>query len=81
MSPPFDAEETVTTVGVFEGIAMLSSESLKLPEYEKLEGPLPSLPSVTIYVTVITVLFSNFLPKMPSPNKSSYFSSLTSCKR
>ena len=31
-----------------------------VPEYVKFEGPLPSLPSVTIYPTVISDPFSNF---------------------
>ena len=44
-----------------------------VPEYVKFEGPLPSLPSVMIYPTVISVPFSNFLPKTPSPNNNSYF--------
>ena len=44
-----------------------------VPEYVKFEGPLPSLPSVIKYPTVISVPFSNFLPKTPSPNNNSYF--------
>ena len=41
--------------------------------------PFPFFPSVTIYWTVITESFSNFLPILPSPNNNSYFWSCTSC--
>ena len=50
-----------------------------LPAYEKEAAPFPSVPSVTIYVTVIRASFSIFLPNIPSPNRSYYLSSVTSC--
>ena len=41
----------------------------KLPENVKFAPPLPSIPFVTMYDTVIVPPFSGFLPKMLSPNK------------
>ena len=75
MSPPLDAAEIVVIDGVDVGTTISSEEPLKLPENENVEGPLPSFPSVTMYVDVTTAPFSNFLPIMPSPKRSSYFSS------
>ena len=46
-----------------------------------LQRPLPSVPSVTIYETVIIALSSSFLPKTPSPNNNSYLSFVVSCIR
>ena len=51
----------------------------KLPAKLKLVGPLPSDPDVTTYWTVITAPLSGFRPNTPSPNRSSYLSSCTSC--
>ena len=73
-------------VGVEEGTTMLVGKddvawslSAKLPANVNTEGPLPLLPEVIIYWTVICAPSSNFLPNVPSPNNISYFSSCTSC--
>ena len=81
ISPPLIAPWTVVNVTEPDGITGLLLASLNVPEKLNSDGPFPSLPSVMIYVTVITELLSNFLPKIPSPNNSSYFSSWTSWSR
>ena len=78
ISPPFDAAEIVLIEIDPDGIICLFTESAKVPENENCDGPLPSLPSVRIYVAVIILPSSNFLPIIPSPKRSSYFSSCTS---
>ena len=62
-------------VGTTVGTTIFPNESCRLPAYENIDGPLPSNPPVTTYCTVMTAPFSSFLPKIPSPNKSSYLSS------
>ena len=42
-------------------------------------APLPSGPSVTMYLAVTILPVVNFLPKNPSPKRISIFSSWTSC--
>ena len=81
MSPPFAADWFVVIVILLVGTTGLLSESKTLPEYENTEEPLPAFPSVIMYVAVTTAPFSNFLPKYPSPNSNSYFSSWTSCSK
>ena len=65
-------------VGITVGVITWPLSPTKLPANTKFSGPLPSEPDVTTYWTVITAPFSGFLPKTPSPNKSSYLSSWTS---
>ena len=68
---------TVVTAGVVDIGILLPKTSFNVPAKVNTPlvpalppGPLPSLPSVTIYLAVITVLFSSFLPKIPSPNNN-----------
>ena len=81
MSPPLAAGEMVLTVGVNEGVITWPASPKKLPAKLKRLGPFPSEPEVTTYCTVMTAPFSGLRPKIPSPNKSSYLSSWTSCIR
>ena len=62
-----------------DGVKKVPSSLENVPWKLNSEGPFPSKPSVTIYVAVTDCPFSNFLPKNPSPNNISYFSSWTSC--
>ena len=56
-------------------VSEFGSLSANEPWKANCEAPLLPAPSVIIYLTVMIVLFSNFLPKYPSPNNNSYFSS------
>ena len=70
-----EALETVVTTILSVGVNSVPSLFVKDPWKLKLDGPLPSSPSVTRYFAVIIELFSSFLPKRSSPNNISYFSS------
>ena len=48
MSPPLEAAIIVLILGVTVGVIISVADPVKLPEKENTEGPLPSLPSVTI---------------------------------
>ena len=74
MSSPFAETSSVTNTPTL--LLMLTAVLLKtVPENTNPEAPLPDLPFVVMYDTEISFPFSNFLPKTPSPKKSSYFSS------
>ena len=63
ISPPFDDFWIVLTVIDPEGMTLIFDASTKLPWKSNTEAPFPLSPSVTMYFTVMTELFSNFLPK------------------
>jgi len=69
-SPPAEATVDVIDVVILLGVTPLGFSNT--PEKTNVRTPLLSGPDVVNYDTSIRALFSNFLPKTPSPMRISY---------